>query len=255
MHNTNFKPCIVIPVYNHGNATTHIVEQLQQYELPIILVDDGSEQNCHHLLKNLELNYTGVTLKRLKTNQGKGGAVKAGLFKAHELGYSHALQIDADGQHCTSDVSKFMNAGIKSPIAIICGTPIYDDSVPKLRFYARYLTHIWIWINTLSLEISDSMCGYRLYPLAPITKLLSGSPTGNRMDFDPEVLVRWSWTGGRVISLPTSVQYPIDGISHFSPWRDNYLISKMHAKLFFLMLVRLPNIISRKLSANDGIHV
>ncbi len=40
-----------------------------------------------------------LTLMRLPVNGGKGAAVMAGLRAARKAGYTHALQIDADGQH------------------------------------------------------------------------------------------------------------------------------------------------------------
>lgn len=118
--------------------------------------------------------------------------------------------------------------------------PEYDESVPKGRLYGRYLTHLWVWINTLSFAIRDSMCGFRIYPLAPVLALMAQEPIGRRMDFDVEIIVRLFWRGVAVINLPTRVTYPSDGVSHFDVWRDNVRISRMHARLFFGTSRRLP---------------
>ncbi len=244
-------PCILIPVYNHGEAVSVIVERLHAYDLTILLVDDGSDSTCQHILEQLATDHDNIILKRLPNNQGKGGAVKAGLRHALEQGFSHALQIDADGQHDTRDLPRFLQASQQHPDAIVCGYPQYDDSVPRLRFYGRYLTHIWIWINSLSLAVKDTMCGYRVYPLAPVVKLINSESTGNRMEFDSEVMVRWLWRAGQVVNLPTRVHYPIDGISHFALWRDNALISKMHASLFFGMLWRAPRLLRQRLRSRQ----
>jgi hypothetical protein len=115
--------------------------------------------------------------------------------------------------------------------------------VPKGRLYARYLTHVWVWINTLSLSIRDSMCGFRVYPLPATLALIDSVNLGKRMDFDTEVLVRLAWRNQPMQWLPTQVHYPLDGLSHFRLWHDNALISKMHAKLFFGMLLRAPQIL------------
>src|SRR5690606_10928118 len=157
-----------------------------------------------------------------------------------------ALQIDADGQHDAEDIPRFLERSAAHPDALICGTPIYDASVPKGRLYGRYLTHVWVWINTLSLTIRDSMCGFRVYPLAPTLRLIAQVRIGERMDFDVEVLVRLFWRGMRILSLPTKVRYPTDGISHFDVLHDNVRISRMHAKLFFGMLVRAPVLLWRR---------
>ena len=244
----HFEPCVVIPVFNHEHAVGVIVARLQATALPIILVDDGSEPGCAKLLEKLAQADEKVSLVQLPNNLGKGGAVKAGLREAQRLGFSHALQIDADGQHAVADVEQFLVAGRQSPQALICGCPIFDDSVPKHRFYARYLTHVWVWINSLSMAVKDSMCGFRLYPLEAVNSLIDAEPSGNRMEFDSEIMVRWVWRAGQVVNLPTRVSYPIDGVSHFAPWRDNLLISKMHATLFLGMLWRSPKLIWRKLT-------
>jgi hypothetical protein len=156
------------------------------------------------------------------------------------------LQIDADGQHATGDVPAFLARAAAHPHAVIAGQPIYDASVPKGRLYGRYATHIWVWINTLSLEIRDSMCGFRVYPVAPVNALAARRALGQRMNFDIDILVRLFWDGLRVVNLPTRVTYPDDGVSHFRVWRDNVQISWMHTQLFFGMLPRIPRLLARK---------
>lgn len=236
------KPCAVIPVYNHETAVPAVVRALLDAGLPCVLVDDASSPNCRAVLAQLA-SAEHVFLVTLTVNQGKGGAVMAGLREASRLGFSHALQVDADGQHDLDDVQTFVQASRAQPQALICGYPQYDASVPKGRLYARYLTHIWVWINSLSLQIPDSMCGFRIYPLPPVLALIDSAKLGKRMDFDPEILVRLAWRNQPMQWLPTRVHYPQDGLSHFRLFHDNALISSMHTRLFFGMLLRMPSIL------------
>lgn len=237
--------CAIIPVYNHGAAIAAVVNAVQSQGLPCLLVDDGSEPSCAAVLDGLA-GREGVTLLRLPQNEGKGGAMMAGFRAALQQGYSHALQIDADGQHDASDIPRFLEQSATAPDSVICGCPVYDDSVPRARLYGRYATHVWVWINTLSFDIRDSMCGFRLYPLAPTVELIDSEHIGRRMDFDTEIIVRLHWRGMRVLNQPTRVTYPSDGISHFRALADNVLISRMHARLFFGMLMRSPLLLWRK---------
>jgi glycosyltransferase involved in cell wall biosynthesis len=242
-----FNPCIVVPVYNHEHAIGAVLAGLLRHGVPCMLVDDGSSDECAAVLDTLALDNPGrVTLVRLTPNQGKGAAVLSGVRRAAELGFSHVLQIDADGQHQTGDVPKFLAQARAHPEAIIAGHPVYDESVPKARLYGRYATHIWVWINTLSFDIKDSMCGFRVYPVAPVNALAARHAIGVRMNFDTDVLVRLFWDGLQVINLPTRVSYPADGVSHFRVWRDNVQISWMHTVLFFGMLPRIPRLLARK---------
>lgn len=239
--------CIVIPVFNHGSTLANVLAQLEPFGLPVILVDDGSGTDTAHTLRQLTNDHPErITLYTRVKNGGKGAAVMDGLRQARQLGFSHALQIDADGQHRSADLPRFLDAAQAHPKALITGTPQYDASVPKGRLYGRYLTHVWVWINTLSLDIRDSMCGFRVYPLASTLAIIDRVALGNRMEFDCEILVRLHWQGIPIINLPTAVQYPENGLSHFRMLKDNLLISKMHARLFFGMLMRLPWILRQR---------
>ena len=240
-----FNPCILIPVYNHEGPLPKIVERLAFYQLPCILVDDGSRESCAEIIRSLSSLYSWVQAIRLDSNQGKGGAVKVGLLLAHDQGFSHAVQIDADGQHNLLDLEKFLVTSRLTPEAVVIGQPIFDDSIPKLRYYARYLTHIWVHINTLSFRIRDSMCGYRVYPVDTCAKLIQTTALEDRMAFDVEILVRLDWQGVPVVSIPTRVGYPQDGVSHFMGVEDNLRISLTHARLFFGMLQRMHKLLAR----------
>lgn len=239
--------CIVIPVYDHEHAIVTVVAAILKQGLACILVDDGSGSKCAQVLEELTSGAPEqVTLIKHKINQGKGAAVLTGFSAAAELAYTHVVQIDADGQHCVEDIPKFLEAALQHPDAVIAGCPIYDESVPAARLYGRYLTHVWVWINTLSLQIKDSMCGFRVYPIAPVIELMRKQKIGARMNFDTDILVRLYWQGLNVINLPTRVAYPIDGVSHFRVFFDNVLITRMHTSLFFGMLLRIPKLLARK---------
>lgn len=243
------KPCIVIPYYNHGGAIAQVVGALRPLGLPCRIVDDGSDaQSQADLARATQAEGSWVTLQRLPSNQGKGAAVIAGCDAALAAGFTHAVQIDADGQHRIDDVPRLLAVSKARPQALISGQAVYDDSVPRARLYGRYLTHVWVWINTLSFEIKDSMCGLRVYPLAATCAVWRNQHVGRRMDFDTEIMVRLSWMGVSIVNIPTRVTYPLDGVSHFRMLKDNVFISLMHARLFLGMLWRLPLILGRRLA-------
>lgn len=244
----SFSPVVIIPFYNHPLSIEAMIHRVLETQLPCLVVDDGSDAASASVVTELAARHAPrVRLLRLATNQGKGAAVDAGLRLAHRLGHTHAIQIDADGQHDTADLPRFVQAARRHPQAMVCGQPVYDTSVPKSRLYGRYVTHVWVWINTLSLEIRDSMCGFRVYPIESTLAVLNRAHVGKRMEFDTEILVRLHWRGVRMLTLPTRVTYPSDGVSHFNVWKDNVLISGMHARLFLGMLWRSPRLLGRKL--------
>ncbi len=243
-----FHPAVLIPVYNHQHAIGPTLDAVLAQGCAVLLVDDGSDEPCAQVLVGLRDRYPDeVSLLRLPHNGGKGVAVKAGLRALLASGYSHGLQIDADGQHDIGDMPRMLECARQNPRSLVSGYPQFDTDVPCIRYYGRYLTHVWVWINTLSFDIRDTMCGFRVYPLAAMVALVEQEHCGNRMDFDPEIMVRWHWRGGPVVCLPTRVSYPLDGVSHFDVLKDNALITRMHARLFFGMLWRLPAILGRRL--------
>lgn len=241
---SNFSPCVVIPCYNHGAMMASVLARLAPFNLPVFIVDDGSDEATRLQLE--PLLDAQVTLIRLATNQGKGAAVMRGLQVAADAGFSHALQVDADGQHQIEDCPQMLAEARQHPHCLISGQPVYDDSIPKSRLYGRYITHFWVWVETLSFSISDSMCGFRVYPLAPTLALATRHPIGQRMDFDTEIMVRLYWAGTPSRFIATRVTYPQDGVSHFDALHDNLRISWMHTRLFFGMLPRIPSLLKRR---------
>ncbi|MDR6965344.1 glycosyltransferase family 2 protein [Shewanella putrefaciens] len=242
------KLALVIPNYNHSAAIAQTLAELARFNLPCYLIDDGSNDETRYLLQSLAQTYPWVTLLLHPYNRGKGAAVITGLRRAYRDGFSHALQVDADGQHNLADIPAIVARAQAKPDALISGKPEYDESVPKGRLYGRYITHFWVWVETLSFDIQDSMCGFRVYPLAATERLLRQQSLTERMDFDIEILVKLYWQGVEILFQPTKVIYPEGGVSHFQAVADNVRITKLHTKLFFGMLKRLPWLLKRKQS-------
>lgn len=242
---STMKVCVVIPVFNHSQFVGKVLQNIQKYELFSIVVNDGSAAEDTEALRALFANDKQVRLVERLENGGKGAAVHDGMRVAADLGFTHVIQVDADGQHNMEDISRLLALANTYPDALITGVPVYDDSVPRTRLISRYITHFWVWVETLSFSIKDSMCGFRVYPLAQTLPLLN-ERLGKRMEFDTQIMVRMHWQGTQVISVPTKVIYPEDGVSNFRLVRDNVRITWMHTRLFFGMIVRLPILLARK---------
>jgi glycosyltransferase involved in cell wall biosynthesis len=241
-----FHPCAVIPTHNHYRELHNVVKALRAHDLTVFLVDDGSSSPAREAIAALHAPEHGVHLLRQAVNTGKGGAVIAGLRHAAMVGFSHVVQVDADGQHDLSALGTLVRAARDNPDALISGRPVFDGSIPRVRLIARWLTHIWVWIETLSMRISDSMCGFRVYPLAATLRILDHAKVGQRMDFDSEIMVRLFWSGVAPLHIPVRVIYPEGNTSNFRLLRDNWLISRMHTRLVFGMLFHLPSILAHR---------
>lgn len=240
-----FNPCAVVPVYRHENTVFAVVQKLVALRLPVILVDDGNTSDALQVLKRISETLPGVIVISHQVNMGKGGAVCSGLREAFQLGFSHALQVDADGQHDMSAIPFLLKASRKHFRNLVGGFPVYDASVPKEREIGRKITNFWVRVETLSSKIPDAMCGLRVYPLALTIPVLERVRTF-RMGFDIEILVRLSWENVGMNFYPVKVFYPQNGVSNFHLLRDNVEISRLHTRLVFGMLFRLPGILIGK---------
>jgi len=230
-------------MYEHGETIGSILEEVAAFNIPCLVVNDGSSAPSRKLLERAAAGHETVQVLHLPENKGKGFAVGKGLFWAREAGCTHAVQLDADSQHTVSDIPAFLAAAKQDPEALILGKPIFGPEAPKCRLYGRHISVFWVMIETLSRAISDPLCGFRCYPVDAVVKVLRKSGTGLRMEFDPEIAVRLFWEGIRIRNIPPRVSYPEGGVSHFHTLRDNVRISWMHTRLVFGMLLRIPRLL------------
>lgn len=239
--------CILVPHYNHERQFLAFLPRLTATGLPLVIVDDGSDELSLQQVERAVADQPNVYLFRLGRNRGKGAAVIAGFYHARALGFTHAVQIDADGQHCFEDIDKFVGCSRISPEAIICGNPVFDSSIPTVRLYGRKVTDFCAMLETLSLKIKDGMCGFRVYPLTQMERILDRFYIGPRMEFDAELLVKAVWLNIKLEFVPTRVVYPLQSVSHYNYWRDNLIMVRLHSRLLFGMLLRLPKLVLDRL--------
>ncbi|MET0287524.1 MAG: glycosyltransferase family 2 protein [Polyangiales bacterium] len=232
------KIAALIPTYDNPSTIAKVVEAVRVYMPDVLVVDDGSAREGRAACAALAEAGLAQVVHR-PDNGGKGAAVKTGLETLHARGYTHAFQIDADGQHSIADIPRFLAAAELHPEALLLGSPEFDDSAPRARLIGRQITRFWTHVETLGRVIEDPMCGFRVYPIEPA---LRARPWGNAMDFDPEIAVGIAWAGAPVLNLSTRVRYlsaAQGGVSHFRLWRDNLLISWMHTRMCLALLVRM----------------
>lgn len=222
--------CAIVPTYNNPLTIERVVERILEAGLEVVLIDDGSaEAGAAAARKAAE--QPKVHFLRRERNGGKGAAVQDGFTYARKLGFTHGLQVDADGQHDLDDIPLFVETSRTHPDALILGYPLFDESAPKGRLIGRKISIFWCNLETWGKKIVDPLCGFRIYPLAACAKL---GPLGQRMDFDAEIAVRLVWDGVPALNLPTKVRYltPEEGgVSSFDMFRDNIRISWMHTRL------------------------
>ena len=247
---TKPKYCLVIPHFNHVANLEAFLPQLLSTKLPCLIVDDGSADNAKQVLRQLLADSDQCQLSEHVENQGKGAAMMTGAKFARSLGYTHILQIDADGQHDVSDIPAFIEYSKKHPNQIVSGAPVFDKTAPKARVYGRKVTTFWVALETLSLGLKDCLCGFRIYPLDQFEQVANDFSLSTRMEIDTEILVKSVWAGIKVHFIETKVIYPENSVSHFHFLQDNIRLICLHIRLMLGMIVRFPKLLIWRLTGH-----
>ncbi len=242
---------VLIPSYNPGPKVYETVRAACRQWNPVWVVVDGSNDGTADGLKALAAELDGLQVLVLPQNLGKGSAVLEGVRRAASEGYTHALTMDSDGQHPAESISNFMSQSAARPEAMVLGLPVFDASAPSLRVKGRRISNWWANLETLGMGVGDSLFGFRVYPIAPLIRVMQGQVWMRRFDFDPEAVVRLCWQGVPPLNVAAPVKYfraDEGGVSHFNYWRDNVLLTWMHSRLFFGFVLRLPVLLARRLT-------
>jgi uncharacterized protein (DUF2062 family) len=215
------KPCVIIPCFNHA-ATVAAVAQAALTHCPVIVVDDGSTIPLPEL--------PGCTLIRLARNSGKATALRAGFQRATELGFTHGITMDADGQHFAADLPQFLALARAHPDSLAVGVrDFYAAGCPTHRRRSNAVSTFWFRTET-GVCLGDTQCGFRGYPLALTQRLKTRA---GRYAFELEFMVRAAWLGTPIVAVPVQCTYAPGkvGQSHFRPVRDLAHITAMNIGL------------------------
>ncbi len=230
------KLCVIIPTYNNAGTVRQVINDVLQYCSQIIVVNDGCTDQTGKILKTLPASITVVSYER---NRGKGHALVTGFRKAQDMGFTHAITIDADGQHFADDIPHLIEALDHNEGAIIVGTRnLTEKNMPRQNTFANRFSNFWFRLQT-GIDLQDTQSGYRLYTLSSLRGL---NLITSRYEAELELLVYAAWAGTQIVSVPVKVYYPPaeERVSHFRPVYDFARISILNTFLciaaFFVCL-------------------
>lgn len=240
---------VLIPSYNTGARLFQTVAAIRRQEYPVWVVIDGSTDGTAEELCRVAAHDPDLHVFVLPCNQGKGAAILHALRLAHGQGLTHAVTMDADGQHSENDIGAFIAISRANPEAMVLGVPLFDASAPAIRVAGHRIANFWADIVTLRSGIGNSLFGFRVYPIEPLLRVFNETRWMRRFDFDSEAAIRLSWRGVPAVNYPTPVRYfrrEDGGVSHFRYLRDNILLGFMYARLLAGLVPRLPGLLARR---------
>jgi glycosyltransferase involved in cell wall biosynthesis len=224
------KIAAVIPVYNHAATLRAVAERTLAVHPAVIVVDDGSRDGGAETLAGLPIHSV-----RHPVNLGKGAAILAGARKARELGMSHIVTLDADGQHDPEEIPRFVTEVQNHPGALVVGKRDFHGRVaPASSRVGRRISNFWFFVET-GRCIGDAQSGFRAYPIRLLEALRLRE---RRYTFEIEVLVKAAWSGTPIRQVDVSTHYSAPGerVSHFHLFRDNVRLSFLNASLLLQAL-------------------
>lgn len=242
---------VLIPSYDTGPTVYRTVRDARAAWTPVWVVVDGSTDGTAEGLRAMAAEDPGLVVHVLPANAGKGSAVLHGLQAAQRAGFTHALTMDADGQHPANLIRDFMARSIARPDTMVLGRPVFDASAPLLRVRGRRVSNAWTNLETLGAGVGDSLYGFRVYPVDGLIAVMRGQRWMRRFDFDTEAVVRLAWRGVKPVNVDAPVKYLTaaeGGVSHFRYGRDNVLLTWMHTRLMVAFALRLPGLLWRRLT-------
>ena len=240
---------VLIPSYNTGAQVFETLAAARARWAPVWVVVDGSTDGTAQALQALAAQDDQLRVWVLPHNAGKGAAVLHGLRQAQAAGFSHALTMDADGQHPADLINRFMAVSAARPECMVLGRPVFDASAPLLRVRGRRISNAWANLETLGAGVADSLYGFRVYPVPALIQVMRSQRRMRRFDFDPEAVVRLAWRGVKPLNVDAPVKYLTaeeGGVSHFRYGRDNLLLTWMHTRLMVEFVLRLPTLAWRR---------
>lgn len=241
---------VLIPSYNPGPKGVETARAARAEWDPVWVIVDGSTDGSGDALAAMAREDPALRVLVRAGNGGKGAALFDGLNAAERAGFTHALVMDADGQHPAPLIGAFMAASMAAPGAMILGEPLFDERAPRIRLRGRRIANWCTNLETLWAGIPDALFGFRVYPIAPLLAAMRSTRWMRRFDFDPEAAMRLTWRGVPAVKLPAPVRYfsaAEGGVSHFHYWRDNVLLTFMYLRLLPGFVLRLPLLIARRL--------
>ena len=192
---------VLIPSYNPGAAVYETVRGARQFWDPVWVVVDGSTDGTAEGLRKLAATDPGLRVLVLPKNRGKGAAVLHGISAAAAEGYTHALTMDSDAQHPAASIPEFMARSMAEPRSIVLGVPVFDASAPAVRVQGRKLSNWLAHLETMGVNIKDSLYGFRVYPIADLVAVMRCAA------LDAPIRLRPGGRGATRVARPEACQH------------------------------------------------
>ncbi len=215
----------VIPAYEAAATIERVVADARRQLDRVVVVDDGSEDATAERAR-----LAGAEVLRHPANRGKGAALQTGMRHLAAHGFTHALSMDADGQHLAREIPKLLAVAAEEPTALVIGVrTIGTQSVDGLKLFGNRFANLCVSFAA-GTDIADTQSGFRVYPLAAVLAL---PVPGERFEYESTVAIYAARAGVPLRSVAVDVYYPpiAERHSHYRKVADTLRIIRAVAPL------------------------
>jgi glycosyltransferase involved in cell wall biosynthesis len=207
---------VVIPAYQAEGSIAEVVSAVRRLwpdrSAPLLVVDDGSRDGTAAVAAR-----AGARVIRHLGNRGKGFALRTGFAHALADGATHAVTLDADGQHPVEEAARL--AELAHPEALVLGVrDLVRDGAPKRNQRSNAISNYFLSRFT-GRALLDTHCGLRRYPLR---RTLDLNAFAHGFGYEAEVILRAARANWVILEEPVRVVYPPEELrqTHFHAVRD-----------------------------------
>ena len=200
-------------------------------EADILVVDDGSRDRTGRKAKE-----SGAMVMTLPYNMGIGSAVQSGFLFAKEKGYHFAVQVDGDGQHPTSEISRLLSA-LDNGVDLAIGSRFVELTEYRPTFTRSLGIKIFSFLVSLIVgtKIYDTTSGFRAASRKAIVLLTETYPH----DYpEVEALITLYRNGMKFVEIPVEMNSRQAGRSSIGTKNAVYYMLKVTLAVFIAIIKR-----------------
>lgn len=220
------KTFIIIPAFNEKAVVRMVLEQILEFEFPVIVVDDGSSEDIRSEVECLK----EVIYLRHKVNLGQGAALQTGIDFALQQGADYLITFDADGQHCAADIPAVLTPLLNDETDVVLASRFLIKGSHNASPLKQVVLKGGRWINYLftGLYLSDAHNGFRaLNRIAALSIRINE----NRMAHATEILAQIKKNKLRYKEIASKITY-----TAYSRQKGQSLLNSL--KIFFDLVLQ-----------------
>ena len=203
---------VVIPTYNEVESIGSLLDALKKLPVDILVIDDGSPDGTAQVCLAHAVEVISRTRK-----MGLGSAYRTGFAIALQRGYSHVIEMDADGSHQVQDLQTMME-WIGTSDLLIGSRWVADGAIENWNKFREYLSKgANAYANLLlSLDVKDTTSGFRIYSADLLRRMDVATIKSEGYCFQIEMTRRAIARGGTVGEIPITFIERSHGTSKMS---------------------------------------